>query len=183
MAHFPSALTHAGRSVLAAGLMVLGVPSHALLGGAVAEQPVSEVQVKAAFLFNFARFVTWPAAERPVAICIADNPPLIAVATEIVRDRMIEGRPVIARALPAAASANGCDLLYLGDLKADDAAAILSRVKGPVVTVGETPRFLRDGGMVRVFLEGNRMRFQVNRRQTDAAGLKISSQLLDLASQ
>jgi hypothetical protein len=73
--------------------------------------------------------------------------------------------------------------LYLADVPPDDAAATLSRIRGPVLTVGETARFLRDGGMVRVYVEDSRIRFQVNRRQTDAAGLKISSQLLSLASQ
>jgi hypothetical protein len=183
MALFSSTLSHARRVALAAGLMVLSVPNDARPAGAPNDQPMAEVQVKGAFLVNFARFVAWPAAERPVAICVADNAPLAAAATEIGRARLIDGRAVVARGVSASGSTDGCDLLYLGDLKADDAAAMLSRVRGPVLTVGETPRFLRDGGMVRIFLEGNRMRFQVNRRQTDAAGLKISSQLLALASQ
>ena len=182
MAHIPSALSRAGFCLLVAGLMLSFGPRQVWSHGAVADQPLAEVQVKGAFLFNFARFVTWPAADRPLAICVADNPALIAATAEIVRGRMVEGRAVVARGLTSGL-ADDCDLLYLGDLKAEDAAAILSRVSGPVLTVGATPRFLRDGGMVRVFLDGNRMRFQVNRRQTDAAGLKISSQLLALASQ
>lgn len=169
--------------VLAAALLLWSASSQTSPVAAFTDQPLAEVQVKGAFLFNFARFVAWPAAERPVAVCVADNPALVAAVTEITRGRLIEGRTVIARGLPASGPADGCDLLYLGDLDPDDAAAFLSRVRGPVLTVGETPRFVRDGGMVRIFLEGNRMRFQVNRRQTDAAGLKISSQLLALASQ
>jgi hypothetical protein len=183
MATFPSAFSRAGCSVFVAWLMVLSVPSQACPDGVFTDQPLAEVQVKAAFLFSFARFVTWPVADRPLAICVAGNTALAAAATEIVRGRLVEGRSVVARELPASGPADGCDLLYLGDLKADDASAILSRLRGPVLTVGETPRFLRDGGMVRVFLEGNRMRFQVNHRQTAAAGLKISSQLLALGSQ
>lgn len=180
----PSGLSRTGRAVLAAALVVLSAPSPAWPGGAFGnDQALAEVQVKGAFLFNFARFVSWPAAERPIAICVADNATLVAAATEIVRGRMIEGRPVAARGVAASGPADDCDLLYLGDLPAGDAAAMLSHIRGPVLTVGETPRFLRDGGMVRIFLEGNRMRFQVNRRQTEAAGLKISSQLLSLATQ
>jgi hypothetical protein len=155
----------------------------ALAPGAAVSQPLGELQVKAAFLFNFAKFVAWPSADRPLAICVAGNLPLTNAAAELVNGRQVDGRSVLARSVAASATADGCDLVYLGDLKAEDAAAFLAKVRGPVLTVGETPRFLRDGGMVRMFLEGNRMRFQVNRRQTDAAGLKISSQLLSLASQ
>lgn len=183
MTLFPSALSRAGLLAFAAGLMALSGPSQAWSDGAVTSQPLAEVQVKGAFLFNFAKFVTWPAADRPLTICVADNAPLLAATTEIVRGRLVDGRTVVARGLSASGPADGCDLLYLGDLKADAAVAILARLRGPVLTVGETPRFLRDGGMVRVFLEGNRMRFQVNRKQAEAAGLKLSSQLLALASQ
>lgn len=162
-----------------------GVTAVALAGGAssAAGQPVSELQVKAAFLFNFTKFVTWPVVSRPMAICVAGNAPLAAAATAAVRGKLVAGRTVEVRDFALAGTADGCDLLYLADLPPDGAAAVLRRTRGPVLTVGETARFLRDGGMVRVYLEDNRMRFQVNRRQTDAAGLKISSQLLSLASQ
>ena len=63
-----------------------------------------------------------------------------------------------------------------------DTSALLAQIQGAVLTVGETPRFLRDGGMVRMFVEDQRMRFEINRRQTDLAGLKISAQLLSLAA-
>ncbi|MGE0862325.1 MAG: YfiR family protein [Vicinamibacterales bacterium] len=184
MALIPSAASRAGRRVLvAAGMaLALGLGGRAAPVGA-AVQPVGELQVKAAFLFNFAKFVAWPRADRPLAICVAGNTDLTAAAVAIVTGRPIDGRQVVARAVTAAGTAEECDLLYLGDLSPDDASAFLARVRGPVLTVGETARFLRDGGMVRIYLDGNRMRFQVNRRQTDAAGLKISSQLLSLASQ
>ncbi len=179
MAAIGSALSRALRPALMAGLMVLalaGVPS-------AATQPVAELQVKAAFLFNFAKFVTWPEVSRPMTICIAGNAPLAAAVTTVVQGKLVAGRAVDVRPLSAGSAADGCDLLHLADLSPDEASAMLGRIRGPVLTVGETARFLRDGGMVRVYVDDHRMRFQVNRRQTDAAGLKISSQLLSLASQ
>jgi hypothetical protein len=151
--------------------------------GAFTEQAPSEVQLKAAFLLNFAKFVAWANDDRPLGICIAGNPALTAATAEVVRGSAVGGRTVMAIALPASNVTDGCDVLYLADAKPDDALAILARVRGPVLTVGETPRFLRDGGVVRMFIDGNRLRFQVNRKQADAAGLKISSQLMMLASQ
>ncbi len=178
-----SAISRAGRTVVATGVLVVAIAGGAWPATTAASQSTNELQVKAAFLFNFTRFVAWPPAGRPLAICIARNAALTAATAEIVGGRLVDGRPVEARALDIARGVDGCDLLYLADLKADDASAALSRVRGPVLTVGETPRFLRDGGVVRIFVEDNRMRFQVNRRQADLAGLKISSQLLSLASQ
>ncbi len=183
MALFSSAASRARRSAILAGVMVLAIAGRGWTGTALDTQAADELQVKAAFLFNFAKFVEWPATGRPLAICIAGNATLATVAAQTVRGRLVEARPVEVRSIAAARPADGCDLLYLADLSADDASAFLSRVRGAVLTVGESARFLRDGGMVRVFIEGNRMRFQVNLKQTDVAGLKISSQLLSLASQ
>ena len=175
-----------GRYAVRIASSLLIVAAFAITAGPrarAAEQSSAELQIKAAFLFNFIKVVTWPAAERPVGICIAGNPALTAAAVEVVRGRVVNGRNVAAIALPASPALDNCDLLYLADLKPDDASAILARVRGPVLTVGETPRFLRDGGMVRIFLEDNRLRFQVNRRPIDASGLKVSSQLMLLGSQ
>jgi hypothetical protein len=180
MASHPSSKSPNRCRVFAIAMLVCGASMPA--SSSVA-QPLAELQVKAAFLFNFAKFVTWPAADRPLGICVAGNPALTAAATELVRGRAVDGRSVVARTVAASGPTDGCDVLYLADIKADDASAMLSRLRGPVLTVGETTRFLRDGGMVRMFVDGNRMRFQVSQKQAEAAGLKISSQLLLLASQ
>jgi hypothetical protein len=144
---------------------------------------VADVQVKAAFLFNFARFVQWPASpDRPLIIGIAGDKPLAAVVAATVKGRTVSGRAVEVRVLEIADSPDGCDVLHLGGGSDIDQTAMLSRVRGPMLTIGETPRFLRSGGMIRIFFEGQRLRFQVNQRQTDAAGLRLSSQALSLAA-
>lgn len=183
MARPSSCSSSAGRTVFVAVLLALALVGPVRPKAFFTQQPLAEIPVRAAFLFNFAKFVSWAAADRPVNICIAGNPALTAATADVVRGGVIGGRTVTALSLPASNRFEDCDVLYLADLKADDASAILSRVRGAVLTVGETTRFLRDGGMVRVFIDDNRLRFQVNRRQTDAAGLKISSQLMLLASQ
>ena len=58
----------------------------------------------------------------------------------------------------------------------------MQRVRGPILTVGETAQFLREGGMVRFYLQNNNVRFQINQKNAEAAGLKVSSQLLALAA-
>ena len=144
--------------------------------------PVGDLQAKAAFLFNFARFVQWSASTAPLVIGVAGDAALATVVAATVKGRTIEGREVEVRVVNPGDDPSGCHLLHFGPLAEVDALALLARVRGSTLTVGETPQFLRDGGMVRLFVEDQRLQFQVNRGRTAAAGLQLSSQLLSLAA-
>jgi hypothetical protein len=74
-----------------------------------------------------------------------------------------------------------CRVLFVGAAKQRLGTEMLQRAQGPILTVGETVQFLRDGGMVRFFVEGNRPRFQVNQRAAENRGLRFSSKVLRLA--
>jgi hypothetical protein len=155
-----------------------------LIGGSASTRAegVSDLELKAAFLFNFAQFVEWPPESGPVVIGIAANTALTAAVATTVRGRLIRGRALEARLLAAGDSTAGSHVVFIGDLSPDDASALLSRVYGPVLTVGETTRALRDGSIVRIFMEDRRMRFQINRKQAQASGVPISSRALLLAA-
>lgn len=170
------------RLAVLAGAMALALACPARDAAARDAQAVSEIQVRAAFLFNFAKFVEWQPDSGPIVIGIAGDAALGEVVADTVRGRTVAERRLEVRQLAATDSPEGCHLLFIGNLSPDDASALLARVRGAVLTVGATARFLRDGGMVRIFIEDQRLRFQVNRRQTEAAGVKISSQLLSLAA-
>lgn len=143
---------------------------------------VADVQVKAAFLYNFAKFVQWPqSSQRPLVIGIVGDKRLAEVVAATVKGRTVADRQLEVRTLEISDAPTGCDVLYFGGDGNADQAAVLARVHGAVLTIGETPRFLRSGGMVRIFFEGQRLRFQINQRQADAAGLRLSSQALNLA--
>lgn len=147
-----------------------------------AANQVADVQVKAAFIFNFAKFVQWPSASSgPLVIGIAGDKALADTVAATVKGRTIDGRPVEVRTLAIGDNPDGCHVLHVGGGSDGDQAALLARVRGPVLTIGETPRFLRSGGMVRMFVEGQRLRFQVNQRQAESAGIRLSSQALSLA--
>jgi hypothetical protein len=145
-------------------------------------QAVSDLELKAAFLVNFAQFVEWPPESGPVVIGIAANTALTAAVATAGRGRVIRGRALEARWLATGDSAEGAHVLFIGDLSPDDASALLGPVHGPVLTVGETTRALRAGAIVRIFLEDRRMRFQINRKQAEASGVVISSRALLLAA-
>ena len=144
---------------------------------------LDEGQVKAAFLFNFAKFVQWPTDSRgPLVIGIIGDDAFGDVVEKVVRGRTVSGRDLAARRLAVGDKTDGCSMVFIPSAQQRDAADVLQRTRGPVLTVGETPQFVRDGGMVRFLVEDNHVRFQINQRNAEAAGLKISSQLLTLAT-
>ena len=162
-------------------MMLLGSPWQ--VTAADRATPLSDVKVRAAFLVNLAKFVRWPEASGPLIVGVAGDDALAAALVQGVNGRLIEGRALHVRIILPSEDPDGCDVLYIGNLNDREASTLLARTRGPILTVGATLRFLRDGGIVRIFIEGERMRFQVNHRQAADAGLQISSQLLSLAAQ
>lgn len=170
------------RRLALAAAVCLAISGPAAATGIDAGNPVAATQVKAAFLFTFIKFVQWPAAEAPLVIGVAGDNELAVTLARAVAGRTVDGRAVEVRKLGSHADPDGYHVLHLGGLDDDAAAALLARVRGPVLTVGETVRFLRDGGMVRIFIDDQRLRFQVNRGRADQVGVKISAQALSLAA-
>ena len=146
-------------------------------------RPVEETHVKAAFLFNFAKFIQWPSpATGVLVIGVVGDSTFSDVMDRVVHGKAINGRELITRRLSYADDPSGCDVVFISGSRQREVADMLVRIRGSVLTVGETVQFLRDGGMVRFYVENNRVRFQINQKNADAAGVKISSQLLTLAA-
>jgi hypothetical protein len=149
----------------------------------VRAQALEDSQAKATFLFNVAKFVEWPAgAEGPLIIGVAGDNRLADMVEALVRDRSINGRALAVRRLRHADDPAGSHLLFIAPARQRQDAEMLQRTHGPVLTVGETVQFLRDGGMVRLYVDNQRVRFQINAKIAADAGLKLHSQLLSLAA-
>ena len=151
----------------------------------LASQAVTQPALKAAFLFNFAKFVEWPAeatAPSGLTLCVLDD-----TAVEDALGQLVNGGPVNGRAVTLVKGARnrplrGCHLLYVGDSDPGRIAATLDELKGaPVLTVGDGDAFPRGGGVIGLFVEDGRMRFAINPDAAQRAGLRLSSQLLNLA--
>jgi hypothetical protein len=146
-----------------------------------------EYQVKAAFLFNFAKFVEWPAdafagPRDPVAICVVGKDPFGESLDSVVRGETVSGRPLVVRRTRQALEARGCQVVFLPQSERGHQDEILSSVEGAsILTVGEDDGFLTGGGIIRFVLEENRVRFEINLAAAEANGLKLSSRLLRLA--
>ena len=139
-----------------------------------------EYQVKAAYLYNFVKYVEWPSGANsgPINICVAGRTPLAAALVETIRGESVEGRTLVERTI--AEPEPGCNVLFVPD--AVVAEPYLRAVRGtPTLTVGESSDFLRQGGMIAFTLDAGKVRFDVNIQAPERANLRISSRVLRLA--
>jgi hypothetical protein len=146
----------------------------------------AEDRIKAAFLYNFTKFVEWPpsalAANRPFHVCLAAGAAAIGEIENMMRGEAVRERPVQVIARAAADSPAACHLFYFGTEESERAARALATLKrSPVLTVGEGAAFIERGGMIAFVLEDNRVKFDINKTAIDRVGLAVSSKLLRVA--
>ena len=173
------------RSIVTSGVMALVLAAAMAAVPAHAQGRFDEYQVKAAFLFNFVKFTQWPPSDYrsdAVVIGVVGRGPFYTALEGLVKGQKLNGREVVVREVMDAEDLRTYHIILIAESEARRAADILQRVKGAgVLTVGETPYFLREGGLVRFYVEANRIRFQIDPAGAQQAGLKINSQLLSLA--
>ena len=147
----------------------------------------SEDQIKAAFLFNFARYVEWPDSAfegrtDAIRICMLGEDRLAEVVSRTVSGKRVGDRPVEVDALSKLAAVSTCQILYVGERFAADVEEIVSSVSGAsVFTVSDRAGFAAAGGIANFTRSDNKIRFEINPGAAKQAGLKVSSQLLRLA--
>lgn len=142
-----------------------------------------EYDVKAAFLLNFTRFVSWPRppAERdasPFAICILGDDPFGGALERTVAGETLGNRTIIVKRIRK--WPDTCQVLFL-PAALPSQASVLAQTGSDVLTVGESPDFLADGGMIRFVVEGRRVRFDINRSAVTKSSLKMSSRMFEVA--
>ena len=151
------------------------------VGLAVADEVAirREDQFKAAYLFNFVQFVDWPVTVAPdvLTVCFSGGAGVYAVLAAGIEDKHVGNRRLAVRR--TSAGVDSCNVLYL------DAATVAtapSTAGLPILTVSDSEAFARNGGMIELFMDGNRLRFRINVGNAQKAGLRISSDLLRLAA-
>jgi YfiR/HmsC-like len=160
-----------------------------LPSSAAAQQPAPlEANVKAVFLYNFTKYVSWPrkmAGEpRPaeLRICVTASDAFYSLLKSAVQGEDIDGRSLQPVALDGLDDAKTCQILYVGDVQTLDAREWLNAVRGhQVLTVADGP--LNDETVIAFVREDNRIRFDINRASANRRGINISSKLLRLARQ
>ena len=139
------------------------------------EPNTTEYQVKAAFLFNFLKFVDWPGAQQsPWIIGVVASNSFAGILEETVLGKTVKGSQVIVKRLPNVAAAHGCHIVFV------PMPVPAFAPPAGVLTVGDDPHFLSAGGIVGFYLEDGKVRFEIQPDTAKAAGLRVSAQLLKL---
>lgn len=146
-----------------------------------------EYQIKAAFLFNFAKFVDWPpdafpSDKSPITLCVFRHDPFGSALDEIIQGKTINNRAILARRTNELPDLKPCQLVFV-DKEADKGLSdVLNSLKGTsALVVGESEGFAERGGGIQFFLEDNKLRFAINVDAIQRARLNVSSKLLALA--
>ena len=153
-----------------------------------AEQPVAdEYPVKAAFLFNFAKFVEWPSdafksSEDPIAICVLGQDPFGSALEDLVRNKTVVNRTFVVRDVNNAQQASKCHIVFVSASERKRCRSLLGELKGrSILTVGEAEDFIENGGIINFKLKDARVRIEIDAGTAERARLRISSKLLSLA--
>jgi hypothetical protein len=151
-----------------------------------AQDADQEYRLKAAFVYQFSQFVDWPEAAwvnlKDVELCVSGAEALQRELERLVKGESLRGRPYVVRALGRDDAVASCQVLVVTARSKDDVTELLRDTVGrPILTIGETDRFLDDGGIIRLTLDQRRVRFDVSAAEARRAGLRISPQLLNLA--
>jgi hypothetical protein len=165
------------RFAIAATLLLIVAPAHAR------DAMDREAELKAGYLFNFAKLVEWPAAPPQAAItfCFFGGDSILDALAVDLQKRSVGARPLVLRHLQTQEGSAGCDLLYLdGKLAADQQGVLSGQMH--MLTVSDAPAFVQHGGMIQLFTKDNRLRFSINIDNAKRVGLNVSSNLLQLAA-
>jgi hypothetical protein len=145
-----------------------------------------EYEIKAAFLLNFLQFVEWPAAvasnsAAPMVIGILGEDPFGAVLDENIKGESVHGRPLAIKRERKASQLKDCQLVFIARSEKGQLKDCLNELRGAsVLTVSDLDSFCRQGGMIALFNEGGKVRFEINQTAALESKLKISSKLLRL---
>jgi hypothetical protein len=154
---------------------------------AAQQSRASAYQIEAVYLFNFSKFVQWPAhaaapAGEPFGICVLGADPFGAVLDTTVSGENVAGRSLVAKRISKPQDASACGILFVSSSEESRLKEILSTLGGAsVLTVSDIPKFSQRGGMIQFVPVDGKVRFEVNLKNAANAGLSLSSDLLQVA--
>ena len=124
-----------------------------------------------------------PAGEGPLTIAVVGDDPFDWRLDQVMKGRSANGRDIVVKRVRPSDDLTKYHVLFVSASEAARVASIVARTsQAPVLTVGDTPGFVDDGGMVRLFVDGERVRFQISVAAVERARLKASAQLLSLGT-
>lgn len=152
---------------------------------AYADVPPPEHKIKAAFIYNFVRFVEWPTvtAGTPIHVGVVGTDGVVASVREALDGRSVGDRPIIVTRVSSEEESKNSDVLYVSGNNPTAAKRFVSAAQGrPVLTITECDRFLTVGSLVNFFFADDTVHFAVNAAELEHAPIKVSSQMLQFAA-
>jgi hypothetical protein len=161
-------------------LLFAFIPAHA-------QTHPTEFQVKAAYVYNFGKFIKWPAeAAAPASsfeICVLGKDSFAAVLDTTVTGESIDRRSIAVKRITNPQEAGECNILFIGSSEESRLNVILAATQRMnILTVSDIPRFAERGGVIGFVMQGEKIRFEVNLGAAEQSHLALSSELLKVAS-
>jgi hypothetical protein len=149
---------------------------------------VSEYEVKAAYVYYFAKFIDRPDEAlhdpaSPIVIGVLGDNRFASMLENVVKGKTIQNRPIVINSLKWPADLSNFDILYISSDEQQRTSQIISTLKNtPILTVTEAGQNSRSKGLINLLVEGGKVHFEVDLVGAAKANLKISSKLLRLAN-
>ncbi|MFL6515645.1 MAG: YfiR family protein [Chthoniobacterales bacterium] len=175
-------LLRAKLAACALALILAVVPA-----GSAAHVDATEYGLKSVFLYQFCRFMEWPASafsspRDPLVIGVIGDDPFGQLLNEAVEGETYHGRPIRIEHYRNPRDIKRCHILFVSHSDEDQVNQILSSVAGKnIITVGETDDFLDHGGMIALTADRNKVHVRVNQSSLRTANVEVSSKLLRVA--
>jgi hypothetical protein len=156
---------------------------------AAAPAAASEYEVKAAFLFQFSRFVEWPpeafaSADAPLVICVLGKNPFGSTLREIAQGESVQAHALVVKSHDRVEDVGECHIVFLSSSEEAITQQVLTSLAGKrILTVGDSDDFTRRGGVIGFVTVNGKVKLQVNRSSAETAQLRISAKLLRVAEQ
>jgi len=171
----------------AIGLLTLAASLVAAERSLGADAAYTEYQVKALFLYNFSKYVDWPAStfsqtDTPITIGVLGENRFGNDLEKAVAGKTVGGRKIVVQMVGMEADWSKCNILFISSSENRHLVEILDKVKTlPVLTVGESSQFVQDGGIINFMKKADTVRLEVDLNAAQLAKLQISSKLLKVA--
>lgn len=142
-----------------------------------------EANVKAAFIYNFTKYIDWGKynSESEFVIDVLGNAPIANSLEQIAKDNTVNNKPIVVHVLDNPSQAINCDILFISRNCRFTLDKILPLISKGVLTISEQPGYAEQGTAFNFIIVNNRLKFEANLKAISSAGLKAGSQLLKLA--
>jgi len=151
-------------------------------------QTATENEVKAALIYNFVKFITWSDSSfsnpnDPFLICVLTEDTSGNIMQASLKDKEVKGRIIHIAQSNEYQSLKGCQVFFISLSQNAKSTEVLNKIKSKnILTIGESDGFAKSGGIIGLYKEGGKLRFEINLEAADRADLKISSKLLSLGT-